>query len=142
MSGRENLRVEANKILKTANLPTLSSEACAAVFDALVGMLKNGDRVMIQEFGTFYRKLQAPRVARNPKTGEQLLIPGKVKVGFCCTVPAFEVNEAEGKQIEKLTAANAKFSEQAAKPAKPAPAPKPAKAPKAAPATAPEAEKK
>jgi nucleoid DNA-binding protein len=127
MAGRENLRVEANKILKAAGHATLPNEALQAVFEALIGMLKSGDRVQIQEFGTFFRKIQAPRKSRNPKTGETLHIPGKIKMGFSSTIQPFEATEAETVQIKKLADAQEAFAKtQVAAPAAKPPAAKPA----------------
>jgi integration host factor subunit beta len=46
--------------------------------DALVG----GERIEIRGFGSFDLHHRAPRIGRNPKTGESLSLPAKVKVHF------------------------------------------------------------
>jgi DNA-binding protein HU-beta len=54
--------------------------------------LKKGDKVEIRGFGTFLMKERAPRVARNPKTGEKVTVPAKL-------VPAFK----PGKDLKEAT---------------------------------------
>ncbi len=44
------------------------------VCDALVGALKNGDKVNISGFGTFAVSHRKARTGRNPKTGEAIQI--------------------------------------------------------------------
>ncbi len=44
------------------------------VFDAIVGALKNGDKVNISGFGTFSVSHRKARTGRNPKTGEAIQI--------------------------------------------------------------------
>lgn len=45
--------------------------------------LKSGDKVQLIGFGTFETRTRAARTGRNPKTGEEMLIPESV-------VPAFK----------------------------------------------------
>lgn len=45
--------------------------------------LKEGDKVQLIGFGTFETRTRAARTGRNPKTGEEMLIPESV-------VPAFK----------------------------------------------------
>lgn len=45
--------------------------------------LKGGDKVQLIGFGTFETRTRAARTGRNPKTGEEMLIPESV-------VPAFK----------------------------------------------------
>lgn len=67
----------------------LSKNDCCQVVDELlhliVNTLSNGDEVRLTKFGTFKPHTQKPRLARNPKTGEGIEIPERVKVKF---VPA------------------------------------------------------
>ena len=46
--------------------------------DALV----QGERIEVRGFGSFDLHHRAPRIARNPKTGEAVDLPAKVKVHF------------------------------------------------------------
>ena len=50
----------------------------AQMADALV----EGERIEIRGFGSFNLHHRSPRIARNPKTGESVDLPAKVKVHF------------------------------------------------------------
>lgn len=50
----------------------------AAITDAMA----QGRRVEIRGFGSFTVSESAPRVGRNPKTGERVYVPGKRKAHF------------------------------------------------------------
>jgi DNA-binding protein HU-beta len=47
------------------------------VFRAIAQALKDGDKVNLAGFGTFTVVDKPPRKGRNPKTGEEIDIPGK-----------------------------------------------------------------
>ena len=51
--------------------------AVKTVLDAMVQALAEGQRIEIRGFGSFSLSERAPRVGRNPKSGEQVLVPGK-----------------------------------------------------------------
>ena len=53
----------------------VATEAVDAVFDAIVRAVRDGEKVTIPRFGTFDRRLRAPRSARNPRTGERVSVP-------------------------------------------------------------------
>ena len=44
--------------------------------------LSNGEEVKFAGFGTFELKERAPRIGRNPHTGEKILIPARVIPSF------------------------------------------------------------
>lgn len=44
----------------------------AVIFDAIVEALANGDRVEFRGFGSFSVRTRSPRLAKNPRTGEQV----------------------------------------------------------------------
>ena len=44
----------------------------AVVFDTIVAALAKGDRVEFRGFGAFSVRTRTPRVAKNPRTGEQV----------------------------------------------------------------------
>jgi integration host factor subunit beta len=46
----------------------------AVVFDTIVAALAKGDRVEFRGFGTFSVRTRTPRVAKNPRTGEQVKV--------------------------------------------------------------------
>lgn len=51
--------------------------AVKMVLDAMSDALANGDRIEIRGFGSFALNHRPPRVGRNPKSGEQVLVPEK-----------------------------------------------------------------
>ena len=64
-----------------------AEEIVDGLFDAIIGTMKKGGEVSIAGFGIFSVKARAARMARNPKTGEQ------VKVA-ATTVPKFRAAKA------------------------------------------------
>src|SRR5450759_623173 len=58
--------------------------------------LVEGNRIEIRGFGSFDLSYRPPRVARNPKSGEKVLVPGKY-------VPRFK----PGKELRERVAATA-----------------------------------
>ena len=44
------------------------------ILNKIISTLANGDRVEFRGFGTFAVHVRAPRVAKNPRTGEQIKI--------------------------------------------------------------------
>ncbi len=64
---------------------TSKTEAAMAVetaFDAMAKALKNYEKVVISNFGTFRVKGRKPRVGRNPKTGASVSVPERKSVRF------------------------------------------------------------
>lgn len=51
-----------------------AEEIVNAMFDAIVATLKRGEEVSIAGIGIFSVKARAARMARNPKTGEQVKV--------------------------------------------------------------------
>ena len=54
-----------------------AEEVVDGLFGAITDTLKKGDEVSIAGFGIFSVKDRAARMARNPKTGEQVQVPAK-----------------------------------------------------------------
>lgn len=54
-----------------------AEEVVDGLFNAIIGALKNGQEVSIAGFGIFSVKSRAARMARNPKTGEQVKVAAK-----------------------------------------------------------------
>ena len=52
-----------------------AQKAVEATVDAIAGALKNGDKVQLVGFGTFEVKTRGERKGRNPKSGEEIVIP-------------------------------------------------------------------
>lgn len=51
--------------------------AIKAIIEQMSQSLANGERVEIRGFGSFSLHYRAPRVGRNPKTGESVSLAGK-----------------------------------------------------------------
>ena len=51
--------------------------AVKTVLDAMTQALAGGQRIEIRGFGSFSLSQRSPRVGRNPKSGEQVMVPGK-----------------------------------------------------------------
>lgn len=64
-----------------------AEKAVAAVFGAVEGALKAGDKVQLIGFGTFEVRERAAKEGRNPKTGETIKIAAS-------KVPAFKAGTA------------------------------------------------
>ena len=58
-----------------------------SVFDSIAGALRSGDEVEIRGFGSFRLRSRKARQTRNPRTGEQILVPPK-------RVPFFRAGKA------------------------------------------------
>ena len=72
-------------IRAVARVLTTKGEAAKAVettFDVIRAALREGDKVVVSNFGTFRVKARQARVGRNPKTGESVEVPPRRGVRF------------------------------------------------------------
>jgi integration host factor subunit beta len=51
--------------------------AVKTVLDAMTQALASGQRIEIRGFGSFSLSERLPRIGRNPKSGEKVMVPGK-----------------------------------------------------------------
>ena len=51
--------------------------AVKTILDAMARTLADGHRIEIRGFGSFALSHRPPRIGRNPKSGEKVLVPGK-----------------------------------------------------------------
>ncbi len=51
--------------------------AVKTVLEAMAQALSSGQRIEIRGFGSFSLSTRSPRVGRNPKSGEKVMVPGK-----------------------------------------------------------------
>jgi nucleoid DNA-binding protein len=70
-----------------ASKSDVSKKDVSAVLDAMREVLASevlgmGHEVRLRDMGTFKKKVSAPRVGRNPQTGEELQIKGSSSIGF------------------------------------------------------------
>lgn len=63
----------------------------AVVLDKIINSLANGDRVEFRGFGAFSVRKRTPRIAKNPRTGEQVSVEERC-------IPHFKT----GKQLFEL----------------------------------------
>lgn len=61
---------------------TDTKEVVQRTFDAIIEALATEQRVELRNFGVFEVKKRAARKARNPKTGEEVLVPARFVVTF------------------------------------------------------------
>ena len=52
------------------------------VFEQIGSALANGDRVELRGFGAFSTRARDTRLGRNPRTGDEVAVPGKVVPHF------------------------------------------------------------
>ena len=52
------------------------------VFDQIGSALSRGDRVELRGFGAFSTRARGARAGRNPRTGNEVTVPGKVVPHF------------------------------------------------------------
>lgn len=70
--------------------------AVKTILDALTQALASGQRVEIRGFGSFSLSQRSPRVGRNPKSGEQVLVPGK-------QVPHFKAGKELRERVDMVS---------------------------------------
>ena len=51
--------------------------AVKTMLEAMTQALASGQRIEIRGFGSFSLSTRSPRVGRNPKSGEKVMVPGK-----------------------------------------------------------------
>ena len=70
--------------------------AVKAILDAMNDALVSGHRIEIRGFGSFSINRRAPRIGRNPRSGESVAIPEK-------RVPHFKPGKALREQVDQRT---------------------------------------
>jgi len=71
--------------------------AVKAILDAMSEALVKGHRIEIRGFGSFSVNRRSPRIGRNPRSGESVMIPEK-------RVPHFKPGKALREQVDARTA--------------------------------------
>lgn len=71
-----------------------SETALNALLDVIGETLAKGEKIQLVGFGTFEAKKRPARIARNPRTGEEVKIAA-------CTAPVFKAGKALKDQINK-----------------------------------------
>lgn len=78
-------------------LRELPATVVSQVFGAVIAELMEAGRVRIDGFGDFELFRQAPREARNPRTGDRITVPTRTVVRFKPAAALQECAEAQGK---------------------------------------------
>jgi integration host factor subunit beta len=73
--------------------------AVKTILDAMANALANGQRIEIRGFGSFALNVRPPRIGRNPKSGDKVMVQEK-------RVPHFK----PGKELRERVDATAKSS--------------------------------
>ena len=85
-------------IAEKAGIRKKDAEAALNAFiDVVTEALAKEEKVEIRGFGTFLMKERAPRVARNPRTGEKVEVPAKLSPAF---KPGKDLKDATEKVIK------------------------------------------
>jgi integration host factor subunit beta len=71
--------------------------AVKSILEQMSSALSGGDRIEIRGFGSFSLHFRAPRMGRNPKTGEAVALPGK-------HVPHFKPGKMLRERVDLLQA--------------------------------------
>ena len=71
------------------------------ILDHMSDALARGERIEIRGFGSFSLHYRAPRVGRNPKTGEPVSLPGKYVPHF---KPGKELRERVNPEVAHIDA--------------------------------------
>jgi nucleoid DNA-binding protein len=81
----------AKEIAEAVGIPQAQAQAIVRrVFDGIIETLVEKGRIELRNFGVFEVKKRKPRQARNPRTGEQVLVPERAVVTF---KPGLEMEE-------------------------------------------------
>lgn len=110
MASRDDILNRMKDKLAEAGISGATKKDCGVALDAALGSIKE---VAMEEgsirtvIGTFRRKDQAARIARNPRTGEQVDVPAKTTLGFKPSSSATEVEADEAPAPKAKVAAKA-----------------------------------
>lgn len=85
--------------------------AVKTILDAMSDALARGHRIEIRGFGSFSINRRPPRIGRNPRSGEQVVIPEKLVPHF---KPGKALREAVDEHTEQAEAAAAAAAERQA----------------------------
>ncbi len=69
-------------VSKVVSTLTESKAAVDRVFESMRKALRDGDKVVVQGFGSFHVVMRKSKPARNPRTGEPVVIPARRRVKF------------------------------------------------------------
>lgn len=95
MTKSELIEILADKL---SHLPAKDVEiAVKEILEMMAQTLSKGDRIEIRGFGSFSLHYRAPRVGRNPKTGDSVELAGKY-------VPHFKPGKELRERVNQMAA--------------------------------------
>ena len=71
-----------DQVTKVVSTQTEAKAAVNKVFECMQKAVKDGDKVVVQGFGSFHVVMRKSKPARNPRTGEAVIIPPRPRVKF------------------------------------------------------------
>ncbi|HVC31970.1 MAG TPA: HU family DNA-binding protein [Chloroflexota bacterium] len=77
---------------------TQSGKVVNEVFDTITDSLKTGEDVRVTGFGTFRVTQTGARKGRNPRTGEEIMIPAGKRPSFSAGAGLVEAVRGEGQK--------------------------------------------
>jgi integration host factor subunit beta len=77
-------------------------EIVERIFDGIIESLEKERRIELRNFGVFEVQQRKPRKARNPRTGEKVMVPAKLVVTF---KPGLEM-ENRVREMKKVPASS------------------------------------
>ena len=73
----------ALKVAKKCDIAQLDAKNIVqSTFDTIIDLLDKAKRLELRNFGVFIVKTRKPRKARNPRTGENVMVPQRKTVTF------------------------------------------------------------
>ena len=79
MNKTELVAIVADKVNLTKKV---TEDTIDALVEAICEALSEGDKVVISGLGTFEVRERVERTGRNPRTGEEIVIPGQKSAAF------------------------------------------------------------
>ncbi|MGQ0643974.1 MAG: HU family DNA-binding protein [Elusimicrobiota bacterium] len=70
------------QVAKVVSTQTEAKAAVERVFEAMRKSLRDGEKVVVQGFGSFHVVMRKGKPARNPRTGQPVMIPPRRRVKF------------------------------------------------------------
>lgn len=69
-------------VLSVAGTQEEAKEIVSRLFDAMKKEIQGGGKVVVHEFGSFHVVMRKSKPARNPRTGEPVMIPPRRRIKF------------------------------------------------------------
>jgi len=71
-----------NNVSKVVSTLTEARAAVDRMFESMRKALQDGDKVVVHGFGSFHVVMRKGKPARNPRTGEPVMIPPRRRVKY------------------------------------------------------------